>query len=169
MSDKIKIGVSLLACDLSCLQNECERIMESGADFVHLDIMDGHFVNNLTFGPPVIKCLQKKKHYVFECHLMVSDPEKWIEPIYNCGGDVFTFHLESSQCPDFIIKRVKSFNMKCGIALNPETPIQNILNYIDDVQLILIMTVSPGFGVQKLKLETLDKIRLLRILKSMEE
>lgn len=162
MNKKLKIGVSLLSSNLAEVQKECDRIIESGADFLHFDIMDGHFVNNLTFGAPFIKCIKKKKNYIFDCHLMVSNPEKWVEPIYEAGGDIFTFHIESRGNIKEIIKKIKKFKMKCGIALNPETKIEEIIEFIDLIDIILIMTVNPGFGGQEIIPKTFEKIEEIR-------
>ena len=162
MSLKLKIGVSILSSDLSNLKNECSRIIESGSDFIHIDIMDGHFVDNLTFGPPVIKSIRKNNDYLLDCHLMVSEPDKWIIPIYESGGNIFTFHIESTDNPLNIIKKVKELKMKCGIAISPETKIESILYLIDKIDLVLIMTVKPGFGGQIILEETFHKISNLR-------
>ncbi len=162
MNKNIKIGVSLLSSNLAEVQNECDRIIEGGADFLHFDIMDGHFVDNLTFGAPFIKCIKKKKEYIFDCHLMVSNPEKWVEPIYEAGGDIFTFHIESAKNIKELIKNIKKFKMKCGIAINPKTKIEDIFEYIDMIDVILIMTVNPGFGGQEIIPETFEKIEKIR-------
>ncbi|XP_048236462.1 ribulose-phosphate 3-epimerase-like [Haliotis rufescens] len=158
-----KIGPSILNADLSNLASECQRFMDCGSDYMHLDVMDGHFVPNLTLGHPVVKCLRPKLPGVFfEMHMMVADPEKWVEPMADAGGDMYSFHLEAAEDPGRCIRKIKEAGMKVGLAVNPPTSVQGVLPFMDMVDLVLIMTVNPGFGGQKFMGECLSKVQFLR-------
>ena len=159
---KIKIGASLLSCDLSNLTQECDRIINSGIDFLHFDVMDGNFVDNITFGPLILATIKKYNNHFVDVHLMVNDPIKWIKPFVDAGANNLTFHVESTNNIENVIKSVKENNISCGLAINPETSIQSIENYIELVDIILVMTVKPGFGGQKIIMETIEKIKNLR-------
>ncbi|KAK6182114.1 hypothetical protein SNE40_009872 [Patella caerulea] len=158
-----KIGPSILNADLSSLASECQRFMECGSDYLHLDVMDGQFVPNLTFGHPVVKCLRPKLPGVFfEMHMMVQDPEKWVEPVADAGGDMYSFHFEATKDPELCIRKIKEAGMKVGLGINPPTPVEVVLPYVDQVDLILVMTVNPGFGGQSFMAECLPKVQFLR-------
>ena len=159
---KIQISPSILSADFSQLGNEIKRLEEGGADMIHVDVMDGHFVPNLTIGPPVIKALKKHSSVLFDVHLMISPVHKYIEAYSNAGADIITIHPEATSDLKSSIKKIKELNKKVGISLNPETKIDIILNFLEQIDLILIMSVNPGFGGQKFMPEVLTKIKELR-------
>ena len=159
---KIQISPSILSADFSQLRNEIKRLEEGGADMIHVDVMDGHFVPNLTIGPPVIKSLKKHSSILFDVHLMISPVHKYIESYSDAGADIITIHPEATDDLDSSILKIKELNKKVGVSLNPETEIDIILNVLDKIDLVLIMSVNPGFGGQKFMPEVLDKIKELK-------
>ena len=158
----IQISPSILSADFSQLGNEIKRLEEGGADLIHVDVMDGHFVPNLTIGPPVIKSLKKKCSLKFDVHLMISPVHKYIEIFSNAGADIITIHPEATEDLDASISKIKELGKKAGVSLNPETEVDVIKNYLSQIDLVLIMSVNPGFGGQKFMPEVLDKIRELK-------
>ena len=162
---KIQISPSILSADFSQLGNEIERLEKGGADMIHVDVMDGHFVPNLTIGPPVIKTLKKKTSIPFDVHLMISPVHKYIEAYAQAGADIITIHPEATDDLKSSILKIKELNKKVGISLNPETKIDVVLNFLEIIDLILIMSVNPGFGGQKFMPEVLNKIRDLKKIK----
>jgi len=162
---KIQISPSILSGDFSQLGNEIQRLEKGGADMIHVDVMDGHFVPNLTIGPPVIKSLRKHSTLPFDVHLMISPVHKYIENFANAGADIITFHPEASENIDETINHIKSFNKKVGLSLNPNTGINIIENFLDKINLVLVMSVHPGFGGQKFMPEVLKKIKDLHEIK----
>lgn len=156
----IKIAPSLLSADFSDLKNEIKDI--SNADFVHLDVMDGQFVPNISFGAPVIKSIRKHSDLVFDVHLMIKNPLKYIEDFCKAGADIITFHVEADDDVDETISKIKEFGVKCGIVLSPDTDAEAVLPYVDKVDMILLMSVYPGFGGQKYIPRITDKIKKVR-------
>jgi ribulose-phosphate 3-epimerase len=163
---KIQISPSILSADFSQLGNEIKRLEEGGADMIHVDVMDGHFVPNLTIGPPVIKALRKQCSIKFDVHLMISPVHKYIEAYADAGADIITIHPEATNNLDESISKIKSLNKKVGVSLNPESKLDLITNYLEKIDLVLIMSVNPGFGGQKFMPEVLDKVKQLKEIKS---
>mgnify|MGYP001391890345 CR=1 FL=1 len=161
---KIQISPSILSADFSQLGMEIKRLENGGADLIHIDVMDGHFVPNLTIGPPVIKSLRKHCSLKFDVHLMISPVHKYIEAYANAGADIITIHPEATQNLADSIKEIKNLNKKVGVSLNPESKIELITEFLDQIDLVLIMSVNPCFGVQKFMPEVLDKIKQLKII-----
>ena len=162
---KIQISPSILSADFSKLGDDIKKLEESGADMIHVDVMDGHFVPNLTIGPPVIKSLRKYTRLPFDVHLMIDPVNKYIKDYSDAGADIITFHPEATENVLDTVNLIKSLNKKVGISLNPDTEIISIKEHLDKIDLVLIMSVYPGFGGQKFiqkvvnKIEFLDKIR----------
>ncbi len=159
---KIQISPSILSADFSQLGNEIKRLENGGADMIHVDVMDGHFVPNLTIGPPVIKALKKHSSIIFDVHLMISPVHKFIEAYSNAGADIITIHPEATNDLKSSILKIKELNKKVGVSLNPETQINVITEHLEEIDLVLVMSVNPGFGGQKFIPEVLNKIRELK-------
>ncbi len=162
---KIQISPSILSADFSQLAKEIKKLEEGGADMIHVDVMDGHFVPNLTIGPPVIKSLKKHSSLPFDVHLMISPVHKYIEDFSEAGADIITIHPEATDDMNNSISKIKDLNKKVGVSLNPETKVEVILEHLDKIDLVLIMSVNPGFGGQKFMPEVLTKVRDLKKLK----
>ena len=163
---KIQISPSILSADFSQLGNEIKKLEEGGADMVHVDVMDGHYVPNLTIGPPVIKALRKHTKLIFDVHLMISPVHKYIEDFANAGADIITIHPEATDNLQDSIKKIKDLNKKVGVSLNPESKLELIENSLDQINLVLIMSVNPGFGGQKFIPEVLEKVKKLKQLRT---
>ena len=163
---KIQISPSILSADFSQLGNEIKRLEEGGADMIHVDVMDGHFVPNLTIWPPVIKALRKQCSIKFDVHLMISPVHKYIEAYADAGADIITIHPEATENLKESILKIKRLNIKVGVSLNPESKLDLIINYLEKIDLVLIMSVNPGFGGQKFMPEVLDKVKQLKEIKS---
>ena len=163
---KIQISPSILAADFSQLGNEIKRLEKGGADMVHVDVMDGHFVPNLTIGPPVIKALRKHSTLKFDVHLMISPVHKYIKAYSDAGADIITIHPEATEDLKSSILKIKELGKKIGISLNPKTKTDVILNFLDQIDLVLIMSVNPGFGGQKFMPKVLDKVKQLKEIKT---
>ena len=158
----IKVSPSVLACDLSRLLDEVKSIESAGADMVHLDVMDGMFVTNISFGLPVIASLRKNTDIFFDVHLMIDRPERYVKRFIEAGADLVTFHVEASECPLETLKEIRALGQKAGLSVKPNTPVESIYPLLDECDLVLVMTVEPGYGGQAFIPETLDKIRALR-------
>ena len=156
---KIKISPSILSANFSELGNEIKRLEQGGADMIHVDVMDGHFVPNLTIGPPVIKNLREITKLPFDVHLMIDPVHKFIKDYADAGADIITIHPEATENLSESINHIKSFKKKVGVSLNPNTELNLVLDYLDKIDLILIMSVYPGFGGQKFMPETIKKIK----------
>jgi ribulose-phosphate 3-epimerase len=159
---KIQISPSILSADFSQLGAEIKRLEDGGADMIHVDVMDGHFVPNLTIGPPVIKALKKHCSLQFDVHLMISPVHKYIEAYAEAGADIITIHPEATDNLKESILKIKSLNKKVGVSLNPESKIDLLKNILNQIDLVLIMSVNPGFGGQKFMPEVLEKIKELK-------
>ncbi len=166
---KIQISPSILSADFSQLGNEIKRLEEGGADMIHVDVMDGHFVPNLTIGPPVIKALKKNCTIKFDVHLMISPVHKYIEAYSDAGADIITIHPEATDNLEESILKIKSLNKKVGVSLNPTSKINLIIDYLQNIDLVLIMSVNPGFGGQKFMPEVLDKVKQLKEIQSQDK
>ena len=156
------ISPSILSADFANLGQQVKLASDAGAKYIHIDIMDGHFVPNLTMGPCVVESIRKYTDAVFDVHLMIENPEKYIESFVKSGADLITVHIETTNDMPALIKLIRSYCVKVGITLNPPTPVEAVLPYIDDADMVLVMTVNPGFGGQSLIEDCLDKIRTIR-------
>ena len=162
----IQISPSILSADFSNLGTEIKRLEEGGADMIHVDVMDGHFVPNLTIGPPVIKALRKHCSLKFDVHLMISPVHKYIDAYADAGADIITIHPEATDNLENSIERIRKKNKQVGVSLNPESEIGLILDLLDKIDLVLIMSVNPGFGGQKFMPEVLSKVEELKELRN---
>jgi len=157
-----KISPSILSADFSKLGQEIQALEKANADLIHIDVMDGHFVPNITIGPEVINKLRKYTTLPFDVHLMISPVDKFIKNFAEAGADIITIHPEATNDLKESIKKIRSYNKKVGISLNPETSVNKVIPFLNSIDLVLIMSVNPGFGGQKFIKETLNKVKILR-------
>ena len=162
MAQNIKISPSILSADFSILGDEIKSLEQAGADLIHIDVMDGHFVPNITMGPPIIKMVRKFTKLPFDVHLMISPVEKYIKAFADAGSDIITIHPEATDNLKRAVATIKSLGKKAGVSLNPKTPISALMDVINDIDLILIMSVNPGFAGQSFMSEVLPKVTELR-------
>lgn len=164
----MKVAPSILAADFSRLKDEVIEITRNGADYIHLDIMDGHFVPNITFGPGVVKAIRPYSTLPFDVHLMIENPDLYIPEFVKAGADLITVHVET--CPHLhrTLQLIKSFNIKAGVVINPHTSVESIKSVLAECDIVLVMSVNPGFGGQSFINTSLDKIRILKELREQE-
>ena len=159
---KIIVSPSILSADFANLERDIKRVEEAGADWLHVDVMDGHFVPNITIGVPVVKSIKKIANIPLDVHLMIENPEKYVEPFAKAGADILTFHYEAVKDIKSIIDLIKSFGMKAGMSIKPKTNPQEILQYLSDLDLLLVMTVEPGFGGQSFMSDCAEKLPIIK-------
>ena len=158
----IKLAPSILSADFARLLEDVKKVEEAGCEYLHIDVMDGHFVPNITLGPAIVKSLRKDVNMVFDTHLMIENPDNYIKDFVDAGSDLIVVHQEGCKHLHRTIQNIKSYNVKAGVALNPATPIEAIKHVIEDVDMVLIMTVNPGFGGQSFIEGMIEKIKELK-------
>ena len=159
---EIIVSPSILSADFANLERDIKRVEEAGAKWLHIDVMDGHFVPNITIGVPVVASIKKVTNLTLDVHLMIENPEKYIEPFAKAGADILTFHYEATNNADILIKKIKSLGVKAGMSIKPKTPADVAFPYLNDLDLLLVMTVEPGFGGQKFMQDCAEKIPVIK-------
>lgn len=161
-ANNAKVSASILSADFADLKSELKRLEEANVDMVHIDVMDGHFVPNITIGVPVVRSLRKYSNLIFDVHLMIAQPNKYIESFVKAGADILTIHYESEGDTLSTLRKIKKLGCKCGLSIKPSTPVNAIEPFLNEVDLVLVMTVNPGFGGQKFMVDQLEKVRLIK-------
>lgn len=162
VEQKIIVAPSLLSCDFANLEAEIEAVTTSGADWLHVDVMDGHFVNNITIGPVVVRAIKKVSKIPLDVHLMIENPEKYVDSFIDAGSDYLTIHIEATKNAKDVLRSIRARGVKPGITLRPRTSIEEVLPLLEEVSLVLVMTVEPGFGGQQFMHDQVEKIRILK-------
>lgn len=160
--NKIKVSPSILSADYAALKEDIEKVRLGGADMLHVDVMDGHFVPNISIGPPVVKSIRKATDMFLDCHLMISNPYDYIDSFAESGADLISFHIESNSDTEKTIKKIKSVGVLPALVIKPKTPVKEVFGYLKDVSMVLVMTVEPGFGGQSFMEDMLPKIKAIR-------